>query len=218
MEIPSIRVLLVEDDKEDYILLRDMLTEIKSSRFDLQWANTYKEGMRYILGAEWDVCLVDFRLGEEDGLDFLREATIDGCEAPIILLTGHGGYDVDIEAMEAGAADYLVKGQISPDLLDRSIRYSIAQKQRDLELRRYRDHLEHLVRERTRELEETLANMKVLKGLLPICAWCKKIRDDKGYWRQLESFIRDHSEADFSHSICPVCARKARNEWGDQPD
>jgi hypothetical protein len=68
------------------------------------------------------------------------------------------------------------------------------------------------VRERTRELEETLANVKVLRGLLPICAWCKKIRDDQGYWQQIESFIRDHSEANFSHGICPACAQKARKD------
>jgi PAS domain S-box-containing protein len=59
-----------------------------------------------------------------------------------------------------------------------------------------------------KELSEALANLKVLRGLLPICSSCKKIRDDKGYWNQLESYIRDHSEADFSHSICPECARK----------
>ncbi|SPF40090.1 hypothetical protein SBDP1_290019 [Syntrophobacter sp. SbD1] len=60
------------------------------------------------------------------------------------------------------------------------------------------------------ELRKALANVKVLKGLLPICAWCKKIRDDKGYWQQIEAYISDRSEADFSHGICPSCAEKAR--------
>jgi PAS domain S-box-containing protein len=282
---------------------------------------------------------------------------------PIILLTGQGDYNVDVKAMEAGASDYLVKGQITPDLLERSIRYSIVQKRADLELRRYRDYLEQLVRERTSDLEKAngklkaeievrlnaekasrqlaaivegsddailsltlsgvitswnkaaeniygytaaeavgqpvsmhippehlnempvligkinrgeavvhyetvrrrkngeninvsltmsplrddsgsiigasaiarditerervrkereqlitdlrnaLAKVKTLKGLLPICAWCKKVRDDKGYWQQIEAYIRDHSEADFSHGICPACAEKAREEF-----
>jgi hypothetical protein len=60
------------------------------------------------------------------------------------------------------------------------------------------------------ELQEALAKVKTLKGLLPICAWRRKIRDDQGYWQQIEAYISDHSEADFSHSICPECARKVR--------
>jgi hypothetical protein len=75
-------------------------------------------------------------------------------------------------------------------------------------LRRSRDELEINVKERTRELEEALDKVKILSGYLPICASCKKIRDDKGYWNQIEMYIRDHSEAEFSHGICPECAKK----------
>lgn len=76
---------------------------------------------------------------------------------------------------------------------------------RDITKRKLAEHeQERLVR----ELQEALAHVKTLSGLLPICAACKKIRDDKGYWRQIEAYIRDHSEAEFSHSICPECARK----------
>lgn len=63
-----------------------------------------------------------------------------------------------------------------------------------------------------RELQEALANVKTLKGLIPICAWCKKIRDDKGYWQQLEAYLRDHSDAEVSHGICPECAEKMSSE------
>ncbi len=136
-----LRVLLIEDDEDDYTLLRSMLTEHSSTTFYLQWVNTYEAGVQGICRAEHDVCLLDYRLGQKDGLELLREVTGRGCEMPIILLTGQGGYDVDIEAMEAGAADYLVKGQITPALLERSIRYSIVQKHADLALRRYRDYL-----------------------------------------------------------------------------
>ena len=62
------------------------------------------------------------------------------------------------------------------------------------------------------ELQEALVKVKALKGLLPICAWCKKIRNDQGYWQQIEAYIRDHSEADFSHGICPECAHKVGAE------
>jgi hypothetical protein len=74
--------------------------------------------------------------------------------------------------------------------------------------------LEARVQERTRELEESLANIKQLSGLLPICASCKKIRDDKGYWQQVEGYITEHSEAKFSHGICPDCMKKLYPEYG----
>ncbi len=88
-------------------------------------------------------------------------------------------------------------------------------KQAEQELRQHKERLEEMVAERTAaleeknvELEEVLAKVKTLSGLLPICASCKKIRDDKGYWNQIEVYIRDHSDAEFSHGICPDCAKK----------
>jgi hypothetical protein len=80
-------------------------------------------------------------------------------------------------------------------------------KRADEELKQYRDHLEELVKERTAEVQGALAKVRTLSGLLPICSGCKKIRDDNGYWNQIEKYIRDNSEAQFSHSICPECAR-----------
>lgn len=71
-----------------------------------------------------------------------------------------------------------------------------------------RDHLEEMVQDRTKELTEAMGNIKTLSGLLPICASCKKIRDDQGYWTQIESYIHKHSEAEFSHGICPDCSKK----------
>jgi C4-dicarboxylate-specific signal transduction histidine kinase len=71
-----------------------------------------------------------------------------------------------------------------------------------------RDELEHRVEERTAELREALSKVKILSGLLPICSSCKKIRDDQGYWNQMELYIHEHSEAEFTHSICPECAKK----------
>ena len=83
-------------------------------------------------------------------------------------------------------------------------------------LRHQRDHLEERVQDRTRELTEALGNVKTLSGLLPICASCKKIRDDQGYWNQLETYIRERSDAEFSHGICPECARKLYPELYDK--
>lgn len=76
------------------------------------------------------------------------------------------------------------------------------------ELNEYKDQLEDLVEQRTAELKEAMSKVKILGGFLPICASCKKIRDDKGYWNQIESYIREHSEAEFSHALCPECAKR----------
>jgi exonuclease VII small subunit len=81
-------------------------------------------------------------------------------------------------------------------------------KQAEEELKKYRDHLEELVKERTSEVQGALSKVRALSGLLPICASCKNIRDDNGYWNQIEEYIRDNSEAQFSHSICPQCTKK----------
>ena len=117
-----LKVLLVEDDEDDYVIIRDLLFEME--RFDLDWVTNYNDAVEVIEREEHDVCLLDYRLGERSGLDLLREALKRGCKGPIILLTGQGDRELDLEAMQAGAADYLVKGQIDAPLLERSIRYA----------------------------------------------------------------------------------------------
>jgi len=153
------KILLIEDDEDDYVLVRDMLSESTSSRFDLDWLETFDSGLEAVCRAEHDAVLLDYRLGDRNGLELLREALNRGCDVAVILLTGQGGYEVDIEAMRAGAADYLVKGEITADTLERTIRYSIERKHTEHELRKYRDHLEELVWERTAQIER--ANEKL---------------------------------------------------------
>jgi len=80
----------------------------------------------------------------------------------------------------------------------------------EAELARYRDHLEELVAQRTVELRAALDDVKVLRGFLPICAWCRRVRDDGGYWDQIEAYISARSEATFTHGICPDCATSVR--------
>ncbi|MDP2104781.1 MAG: hypothetical protein Q8J76_02210, partial [Desulfobulbaceae bacterium] len=82
-------------------------------------------------------------------------------------------------------------------------------------LREHEEHLEELIKIRTRDLEKALTEVKKLSGFLPICASCKKIRDDGGYWQQVEIYIRDHSEAQFSHGICPDCIKKLYPEFAE---
>jgi len=207
MDTSPIRVLVVDDDHDDYVILRDLFLEIEVGKFRLEWVETYDTAIERMVRNEHHVCLVDYLLGERNGLELLNEAIKNGCKVPIILLTGKGAREVDMAAMKAGASDYLDKGEIGPSLLERSIRYAIERK-------RTQEEREQLIS----ELREALAKVKQLSGLLPMCASCKKIRDDKGYWNQLEAYISDHSEADFSHGICPECVKELYPEYAHKFD
>ena len=120
-----IRLLLIDDDEDDYIITRDLLDEIEGKQYHLDWISDYNAAKKAIKQQAHDVYLVDYRLSSGTGLELLLEAKESGCEAPIIFLTGQGDRQIDMKAMEAGAADYLVKGQINALLLERSIRYAI---------------------------------------------------------------------------------------------
>ncbi len=130
-----IKVLLVDDDEDDYILTRDWFGEFQGIGSELEWVSSYTKGKEAIAQNRHDIYLVDYRLGEGNGLELLREAIGNGCTAPIILLTGKGDREIDIEAMKAGAADYLEKSQMSAPLLERSIRYAIERKQTEQKIR-----------------------------------------------------------------------------------
>jgi putative two-component system response regulator len=135
----SIKVLLVDDDEDDYVMTRDLIAEIPDQGFDLSWEDTYEGGVKAIGRREHDVYLLDYRLGEHNGLELLRDVIGRGHRAPMILLTGQGDRDVDLQAMRAGAADYLVKGRIDAAILERSIRYALERKQAERELRLSRE-------------------------------------------------------------------------------
>jgi diguanylate cyclase (GGDEF)-like protein/PAS domain S-box-containing protein len=122
-----VRLLLVEDDEDDYVLTRELLADVKRTTFELEWISSFDEALAALATSTHDVCLIDYRLGEHDGLELLAHARSLGVTAPLILLTGQGGGDVDLAAMRAGAADYLVKGAIDAPLLERSIRYALEQ-------------------------------------------------------------------------------------------
>src|SRR5207237_7756925 len=109
MNNDPIRVLLVDDDEDDYVLTREWFSEIQGTRFELEWIASYDAALDAIAQHQHDIYLFDYRLGERNGLELLREAVANGCKAPFILLTGQGDDEVDVEAMKAGAADYLEK-------------------------------------------------------------------------------------------------------------
>lgn len=134
-EKEQIDVLIIEDDEDDFFIARSLLSKTTALKCNLEWARDFDEGLETLMSNQYDVCLVDYRLGARDGLQLLREADERGVETPMILLTGQGDYEVDIRAMMAGAADYLVKGQIDAQLLERSIRYARERRRADERIR-----------------------------------------------------------------------------------
>lgn len=135
MENEKLRILLVDDDEDDFVITRDLLSEMRALPVELDWVSTFGDALKIIQRGCHDIYLFDYRLGERTGLDMLTEAVKCGCTAPMILLTGQGDHGVDIEAMKAGASDYLVKGKLDASMLERSIRYAVERKRSEEQIK-----------------------------------------------------------------------------------
>ena len=159
MDNGTVRVLLIEDDPDDYYLTRELLGDDPENKIVLEWVSDFDAGLEAITRGEHDAFLVDYRLGKGDGLKLLREGLRLGCKAPMILLTGQGDRDLALQALDAGASDFLVKGKIDAAVLERSIRYALQQK-------RHADELERKVADRTAELERANAALHAGKEAL----------------------------------------------------
>ncbi|MGZ5244807.1 MAG: ATP-binding protein [Bacteroidia bacterium] len=162
----TLRVLLIDDDEEDFLITREIIREIPKRHFSLDWVSNYKEGAEAIGRQDHDVYLIDYRLGAESGLQLIKESVQNGCTAPLILLTGQGDLEIDEQAMLAGAADYLLKGSINPYQLERSIRYAIKDAQNIKEIKSLNAELENRVEERTRELADAIQELAQNKSEL----------------------------------------------------
>ncbi len=132
----SLRILLVEDDEDDFVLTRSMLQVPGEGWFQLEWEQSYLPALQAIREARHDLYLVDYRLGDRTGLDLVRDAWDSEPPAPVIVLTGQDDYEVDVQASELGVTDYLVKGTIDAPSLERTIRYAVRHHQVMVDLRR----------------------------------------------------------------------------------
>src|SRR5580698_7684030 len=119
------RILIIEDDQDDFLIIQASINDIPDKRFRIDWCYDYADALHRISLAAYDIYFVDYLLGARTGLELLHDAKSMGCEEPLILLTGIGSRDVDIQAMTSGAVDFLVKSEINTEKLDRCIRYAL---------------------------------------------------------------------------------------------
>jgi DNA-binding response OmpR family regulator len=191
METTSIHALLIEDSPDDAVLIQRYLANLPNAQYKVTHVTFLADGLEMLKRVSFDVVLLDLGLPDGPlGLNTFEKVYAQSPHIPIIVLTGHDDDAFAIESVQKGAQDYLVKGHVTGVLLGRSIRYAIERKKMLI------------------QLENSAKEIKKLRGILPICANCKKIRDDKGYWTQVEVYISDHSETEFSHGLCPECATK----------
>ncbi|MFH2131588.1 MAG: response regulator, partial [bacterium] len=194
----DIRVLVVDDDP----MVSEMIFgRLDGTRYKVagQAANG-RQAVDMVQTLHPDVVLMDIEMPEMNGIEATRQI-MKTCPTPVVMLTAYQQIKIVQEAGDAGAGAYLTKPPRLPDI-DRAVTIAMVRFDDMQKLR----VLNTALQETNLKLQEALNNVEKLSGLLPICASCKKIRDDKGYWNQLEVYIEEHSEILFSHGICPDCA------------
>jgi DNA-binding response OmpR family regulator len=190
------KVLVADDDAVILLLLE---TTLKSWGYEVCSAADGAEALRILEGGSRpDVAILDWVMPERDGPEICRMIRAKPQPVPVyvIMLTGLGGRQNIVQGLQAGADDYITKPFDRDELRAR------------LEVGRRFVELERSLAERVQQVEDALGRVKQLQGLIPICSYCKKIRNDRNYWEQLESYMSSHMEARFSHGICPECYEK----------
>ena len=187
------KILIAEDDASSRLLLK---TTLEMWKYEVVSTVDGREAWEALQEqASPTLAILDWMMPELDGVEICKKVRekerLKGIY--IIILTAKGDKENIVEGLRAGADDYMVKPFNREELRARvTVGARVVNLQEDLA-------------NRVRELENALSKVKTLQGLIPICSYCKKIRDDKNYWQQVESYMGKHSEARFSHSVCPGC-------------
>lgn len=196
MNDKSIRILLIEDEP---VSARITLRMLRETGLDPAAATeqTLAGGLDSLEAAAADLALLDLSLPDSSGLATVKAVCGRFPNLPVVVMTGTDDEALGLEALQDGAQDYLIKGQFTDKELARAVRYAIERK-----------GLLNEKEELISKLQEALRNVKLLTGLLPICADCKKIRTEQGTWVPMESYISGHTDALFSHGFCDACYKK----------
>jgi DNA-binding response OmpR family regulator len=198
--ISSMRVLVAEDNEPTRVALVRLLA---GWGYGVVSVTDGEEAWQVLCGADPPrLVILDWVMPGVDGLEVCRRVRAAGSTEPpyLILLTGRAGLEDIVAGLESGADEYLTKPVEAAEL---QARVRAARRVVELQAR---------LTERVRELEAAQARERRLRGLLPICAWCKKIRNDQNYWQQVEVYLGEHADVRFSHGICPDCARSFQAE------
>jgi DNA-binding response OmpR family regulator len=231
LDIHAATILVIDDQIAN---LRLILDQLAAAGFRVLVAQDGESGIERARLAQPDLILLDVVMPGMDGFETCRrlKAVESIQEIPVIFMTALTDTADKVTGFEVGGVDYVtkpfqieevwarVKTHLALHLLQQQLK---AQKQ---QLEAQNMQLQQEIAERQRveaereqligQLQEALANIKTLRGLVPICAACKKIRDDSGYWNQLESYLHTHTEAEFSHGICPECVRRLYPDLADE--
>src|SRR4051812_25888588 len=121
----QVSILIIDDDEDDFLITSEYIRHIPGETFRIDWSPDFDNALEFICEKKYDLYFTDYRLGARSGVDLLKEAVGRGCDAPIILLTGKGNREVDMEAMQLGAVDYLVKTELTVEKMERCIRYTL---------------------------------------------------------------------------------------------
>lgn len=161
-----------------------------------------RDALAFLKDQPIDVVVSDLKMPEMDGMTFLQKVKELYPETLRVILTGYTQIPQMLDAINKGEIyRYLTKPLDEPELLLSTIRQAVEFQH----LRRERRDLTSRLEKRNRELEKAMEEIRQLQGLLPICSYCKKIRTDQGCWQQIEAYVQEHSDATFTHGICPEC-------------
>jgi DNA-binding response OmpR family regulator len=220
-EFPAI--LIVDDAPANLRLLTDTL---KPAGYRVLPAKSGEAALAALATSQPDLIILDIRMPGMGGFEFCRQlkARPASRDIPVIFLSAVTAVDERVEALKLGAVDFVAKPFQVEELLARVQlqlelrRLRLRTEQQAAGLQRANDELqrenaervrtEQALREKNAELETALAKVKMLSGLLPICSGCRKVRDDQGYWGQVENYIEQHSNVTFSHGLCPDCLKR----------
>ena len=209
------RILIAEDDFTSRTVLEGVLKKqgyevVATTNGTEAWAVMHEPDAPKL-------AILDWMMPEMDGIEVCqRIRSLETDQLPYVIMLTSKDEQADIIAgLEAGANDYLAK-PYDPGELRARVEVGRHMVEMQVKLAEHARALQRALQEQeklTLGLRDALTQVKLLSGLLPICASCKKIRNDKGYWEQMEVYIRDHSEADFTHGICPECAQTLYPEY-----